>query len=54
MALVLQAVEDGVLRLVQLQVLGAEERLGKDGLAAFGAAARAAAGPGSHHAVSST
>ena len=49
----LQLVEDGVLRLVNLQVLGAKEALGKDGLAVFSQEASCTPVPGSHQAVRS-
>ena len=42
-----------MLRLVNLQVLGAKEALGKEGLAVFGKAASRTPAPGSHQAVCS-
>ena len=50
----LQVVGDGVLRLVNLQVLGAKEALGKEGLAVFSRAASRTPAPGSHQAVRSS
>lgn len=46
-------VGDGVLRLVNLQVLGAKEALGKEGLAVFSGAASRTPAPGSHQVVCS-
>ena len=42
-----------MLRLVNLQVLGTKEALGKAGLAVFSTAASRTPAPGSHHAVRS-